>query len=183
MDALHLVDWHYQANPDFPSAAQASQIHLSVRGVPIEKWESEGSDESSPLLFMNIQTDFFPHPNPPETEDSDIEFFRTVLSLSINDDEETIQRAPYLLDVTAFGDFSARSLPEKEEERVEVRRVIHANSAALLFGSLRPLIVQMTQLSPFRSLLLPSLQFQKIIEQEEQVLEEDQNESNDTNSS
>lgn len=156
-----VVNVEYEGTPEEPLRS-----FLTVREqlqLDPPKDEVATSDVACPLL-IDVQTEFLPLDHETEHE----EFFRVLLFLRINqfDDEALTDRVPYQLEVGAVSDFSAHSIPEDTDERDRVLDVIRANGASMMYGSMRGIIQDMTRSTMYPQLILPSIQFQHVIENE-----------------
>jgi preprotein translocase subunit SecB len=162
------VNVEYEGTPEEPLRS-----FLTVRDqVQLDPPEDEVaiSDVACPLL-IDVQTEFVQIDHETEHE----EFFRILLFVRVNhfDEEVLSDRVPYHLEVGAIGEFSAHSIPEDPEERGRVLDVIRANGASMMYGSMRHVIQEMTRSTMYPQLILPSVQFQHVVENEKRLEEED----------
>jgi preprotein translocase subunit SecB len=168
--SFHLIEFYLSANPSFdpPEGGEPLGMVITVRdGQPLivqdqDTKEVEATDEPPIGFSLDVSTDLFPE----EPEDEEHTPLRVILNLAVNMRDDVFARAPYQCSAAVFGDFTAVRVPEDEPERTQVLRVIRANAAGILYGSVRTLLLQATQFSPYSSLLLPSLSFREIVQRE-----------------
>lgn len=168
--SFHLIEFYLSANPSFdpPEGEQPLGMVITVRdGQPLivrdqDTEAGEAADEPPIGFSLDVSTDLFPG----APEDEEHTPLRVILNLAVNMRDDVFARAPYQCSAAVFGDFTAVRVPEDEAERTQVLRVIRANAAGILYGSVRTLLLQATQFSPYSSLLLPSLSFREIVQRE-----------------
>jgi preprotein translocase subunit SecB len=91
--------------------------------------------------------------------------FELKLSIDINKSEEDYSNAPYRIHLQITGYFS---FPEGTEEKI-VQKLIAPNGLAILYGSARNVVSQMTGIGRFGRLTLPSVNFLEIIKEKAQA--------------
>ena len=180
---IRLVESHVSANPEFDSQRTRFAPWLHVRGTVLSD-PFEGDDALNDATME--ETDFIPFHLDVETvftklpqgeaEDEDSNeasavFYRVVLLLSINEEEEHFERSPYRAELALYGDFEASRVPTDKEERKRVFRILRANGASMLYSTARQWLGQNTRSSIHPELLLPALSFREIIEHESAVEE------------
>ncbi len=79
-----------------------------------------------------------------------------------------------------MGLFYAANIPVEPEEQQHVLRIIRANSAAMVYGSLRAIVLQALRMTPHPGSPLPSLSFQQIVEKEIEIEEAQPKNQNET---
>ncbi len=173
LKSFHLIEFHFSANAALAPREEGQPLGMSMTvrgGQPLVIRENEEEEGATPPVGFSIDvtTEIFPE----EVEEEDQTPTRVILSLAVNMEDDVFARAPYQCNAAAFGDFTAARVPTEGEERDRVLRVIRANAAGILYSTLRTLLLQATQLSPYSGLLLPSLSFREIVEREE-ALERD----------
>lgn len=152
----------YSENPSFDAEhGVAIAFALRAGGNTLQEFVSgQGEGEPTPLV-LDVETALEPLPSSPEDAD-DSGAFGVYLALAVNASEEAAARAPFSLELVCTGEVFARALPAGKE-RAELDSIIRANSAGLLYGMARHLILQLTQGNTARGLLLPALSFREIV--------------------
>jgi preprotein translocase subunit SecB len=182
---IRLIELHVVANPNFedPGAAQYAprlKVREEVLADPFGREKEAAKEVSAETgaipLHLDVETVFVQllreeidgTEGESETEADEV-FYRVVLLLSINEEEDVFERAPYQAEIALMGDFGASQAPTDPEERARVFKVLRANGASMLYGTARQSLLQNTETSLHASLLLPSLSFREIIEHESAV--------------
>jgi preprotein translocase subunit SecB len=180
--SFHLIEFYLSANPSFDPSEEGQPLGMVITvrdGQPLivrdqDTEEVEATDDPPIGFSLDVGTDLFPG----EPEDEEHTPLRVILNLAVNMRDDVFARAPYQCSAAAFGDFTAVRVPKDEAERAQVLRVIRANAAGILYGSVRTLLLQATQFSPYSSLLLPSLSFREIVQREVELEGEERGTAN-----
>lgn len=155
----HLLEVLLRTNPTWEGGEDVGPFNaiLQVRGETLQTI----GEETHPYTRLSIGTYFVEG-----EQEGDALSARTILTLDVNGEPEDHERTPYTLRLVVYGEFTAYAFPNEGEEREHALRVLRANTAGLLYGIARHQAAELTLQSPYRSLALPSLSFQKVIERE-----------------
>lgn len=161
MQSFHVIDYYYRTNNEYEPNNEEIAIELFIRGKEIKEYSIPEAELNDAIVFrVNVESAFMKHEK--QKDKDDLEYFRTSLSVSINKGDQINEDCPYELFTTVYGDFSATKIPK--ENYAEILNIIRVNTASMLYGLVRKLVIDMTNLSPFKPYIIPSLQFKEIVD-------------------
>ena len=168
MESFHVVDFQFSTNSEYDVKNEEIAIQLYIGGKEVEKYSFSSDELCNEILFnINIGSGFMMM----DHKGSDNENFRVSLNVSMNEfGVEDDNKFPYRLNTTVFGDFSVAKIPEDGYD--QILKIIRVNATSMLYGMIRKLIIDMTNISPFKPFIVPSLQFKEIIEYEQEISKE-----------
>ncbi len=169
MQGFEIVESYCSVNPVYqpPEGASLKGL-LYVRGELVDPEAGPELEEKEIPLRLDVSTEFMPEEVQHEGRQGGAERFRMLLVIAVNayDEEALSQRCPYTLEYAAFSDFLAFDLPSEPDERRRALRIVRANGASMMYGCLRRVIQEVTLSTVHPPLILPSVNFAKILDHE-----------------
>jgi preprotein translocase subunit SecB len=171
MHSFDVLESRFTVNPKYDGTQQELTPLLYVMGDFVAPEDVDPDAVENPLR-LNVATEFSEQGRPSEDFDEGSELFNLFLSLHINDfGEDPPGQIPFEIELLTVANFVARSVPDESEteERRRVLNIIHVNAVSMMYGSARTIVRHMTDSGIHPSLLIPSLNFQQVIEREKNI--------------